>query len=168
MQVVGYEFREGFVPQRGARPDASIVGKHIDFLREQNKGELLAEDVLKDARNPNSPLHQLFEWDDSEAAEAYRLQQARGIIRAVVAIYREPERSAPSHKVAAFTRIPEGETSHYRATHQALSQKATREAILKQAWKELQSWRARYAHLKEFADLVEVVDEVGVKLKMRQ
>lgn len=169
MQVLGYEFREGTVFQRGAKPDANIVGRHIDFLRESSKGELLPEDLVADARNHNSPLHQLFEWDDTAAAEAFRLQQARGLIRCVVALYRPETNGAhvvAPVKIAAFTRIPEGETSHYRATHHALAQKQTRQAILQQAWRELQNWKSRYRHLKEFADLVEMADEIGLKLKL--
>lgn len=167
MNIVGYEFREGFVPQKGARVGPEIVGKHLDMLREQFKGELTPPDVLADARNPNSPLHAFFEWDDNEAAEQFRLQQARGLIRAVVAIYREAKGTEKPVRIAAFTRIAEGEASHYRATHHAMSQKATRDAVLAQAWRELQQWRRKYQHLRKFADLFEVIDEVGAKLKLR-
>jgi hypothetical protein len=46
-------------------------------------GVLHPADVVEAARNPNSAMHNQFEWDDSEAAEAYRLQQARALIRRV-------------------------------------------------------------------------------------
>jgi hypothetical protein len=46
-------------------------------------GVLHPADVIAAARNPNSAMHGQFEWDNSEAAEAYRLQQARALIRRV-------------------------------------------------------------------------------------
>jgi hypothetical protein len=44
---------------------------------------LLPEEVIEAARNPNSTMHSMFEWDDTEAAIKYRLAQARWIIRNV-------------------------------------------------------------------------------------
>ena len=52
---------------------------------EDRKGRLLARDVLDAARDPSSPLHGCFEWDDGRAAEAYRLEQARELIRSIQA-----------------------------------------------------------------------------------
>lgn len=40
--------------------------------------------VVEAARNPASPLHGLFEWDDGRAAAQYRLEQARRIIKTIV------------------------------------------------------------------------------------
>lgn len=42
---------------------------------------LTAEEVLSFAQNPDTALHGHFEWDDTKASHAYRLQQARQIIR---------------------------------------------------------------------------------------
>lgn len=55
----------------------------IDAIKslEKSSGELLPEDVVKSARDPESPLHAYFEWDDTEAAHKYRMSQARGLIR---------------------------------------------------------------------------------------
>ena len=46
-------------------------------------GHLTPEIVLDDARDESSPLHDHFDWDDASAAEAHRLDQARGLIRRV-------------------------------------------------------------------------------------
>lgn len=63
-------------------------GKKIDpdqALEEIRKaenlyGKITAETVLKVAEDDDSPIHELFEWDDSKAAHNYRLAQARTII----------------------------------------------------------------------------------------
>lgn len=157
MKIAGFEFTEGARFQKGAIQNATLVGQHIEMLRKEQHGELTPEDVLKDARNPNSPLHTFFEWDDNAAAEQHRLHQARGLIRSVVAIYVSEDK--PAVRARAYVHIAEGETSHYRESGHAMSQAKTRKIVLQRAFKELQAWRQRYADLKEFAELFEVVDE---------
>ena len=50
----------------------------------KNDGLLKPEDVVESARPINSPLHTRFTWDDTEAANQYRLQQARQLIRTTI------------------------------------------------------------------------------------
>lgn len=163
MRVARYEFSEGARFQPGANKDnPDLIGQHIELLRQQQFGELTPPDVVADARNPNSPLHSFFEWDDGEAAEQYRLSQARGLIRAVVAVYVSD--TAPAVRSKAFVHIREGDTPHYRETTHALSQKKTRDMVLRRAWEELMQWKRRYKDLSEFAALVPVIDEIGEKI----
>lgn len=165
MRIAGYEFSDGARFQAGAVGTASEVGGHLELLRQQSKGELTPEDVLNDARNPNSPLHSYFEWDDSAAAEQHRLNQARGLIRAVVAVYVHEEK--PATRTKAFVHINEPGAPHYRSADHAMSQTKTRQMVLQRAWRELQQWRQRYKDLSEFADLIAVVDEIEKKLPGR-
>ena len=57
MKIAGFEFADGARFQAGEHPEASVVGAHIEMLREKFKGEITPEDVLDDAKNDNSPLH---------------------------------------------------------------------------------------------------------------
>lgn len=50
---------------------------------EQENGRLDPVSVVDAARDPTSPMHQFFEWDDTEAARQHRLGQARQLIRRV-------------------------------------------------------------------------------------
>lgn len=162
MKIAGFEFAEGSRFQLGAVQSANDVGKHLEMLREQCKGELTPADVLKDAKHNNSPLHSFFEWDDGEAAEQYRLQQARGLIRSVVAIYTDDKN--PAVRTRAYVHINEPTAPHYRETGHAMSQAKTRNMVLQRAWIELQAWRKRYKDLKAFSELFDVMDEVVKKL----
>lgn len=163
MKIAGFEFAEGSRFQPGSHADAATVGAHIEEIRTRLKGEITPEDILDDARNPNSPLHSFFEWSDTAAAQQYRLHQARGLIRSVVAIYvREAE---PAVRQRAYVNIQApGEPRHYRETGHALSQTKTREIVLRRAWAEFQQWRKRYKDLAEFAELFDVADDIGKKL----
>jgi hypothetical protein len=162
MKIAGFEFADGARFQPGPHPDANMVGAHIEMLREKFKGEITPEDVLEDAKNSNSPLHSFFEWDDGAAAHQHRLQQARGLIRAVVAIYVREDK--PAVKQKAYVHIAQGETSHYRETGHAMSVKSTRDIVLRTAWREFNAWRQRYKDLKEFSDLFDRADEIQKKL----
>jgi hypothetical protein len=161
MRIAGFEFVDGARFQSGAIIDAKAVGVALDALRKQCKGELTPQDVVDEARKPKSPLHSFFEWDESTAAEQHRLAQARGLIRSVIAIY--VRKDEPAVRTKMFVHVPD-EEPHYREASDALSHSKTRGLVLQRAWGELQSWRKRYADLREFAEVVEVIDEVAAKL----
>lgn len=50
---------------------------------EDRHGRLTASAVVDAARDEESPLHARFEWNDGVAAERWRLEQARELIRGV-------------------------------------------------------------------------------------
>jgi hypothetical protein len=53
------------------------------------------EKLIERAESPLSPLHRYFEWDDSKAAEAWRVSQARYLIRSFT-IEIEPLKIVPA------------------------------------------------------------------------
>lgn len=59
------------------------IADRLARILKRNGGILTPNAVLDDARDASSPLHDQFEWDDTEAAHQYRLQQARALIRSV-------------------------------------------------------------------------------------
>lgn len=59
------------------------IRNHLQHLYDGNGKLLTPKIVLHDARRVHSPLHHLFEWDDTRAAELYRSGQARDLIRGV-------------------------------------------------------------------------------------
>lgn len=84
---------------------------------EAPSGLLTAESVVEHAKKEDSPLHELFEWDDSEAAKLFRVQQARQVIRAYVKY--EPR---TARKVRGLVSVPTDRvtTGGYRTTEQVL------------------------------------------------
>jgi hypothetical protein len=49
-------------------------------------GGLRPSEVVAEAKSKESPIHSEFEWNDGKAAHAYRLNQARTLIRVIVPI----------------------------------------------------------------------------------
>ena len=73
-------------------------------LAELHQGRITPEMVVDAARDPNSPLHSAFTWDDAQAAHEHRLAQARVLLRRVRV---EVETGTRLIRVPYFTRDPE-------------------------------------------------------------
>lgn len=73
-----YEWANPFF---AGKADADEVGQALAPL--QRSGELEPSRVVSLARDPDSVLHPLFEWDDTKAAAKHRRQQASNVIRAI-------------------------------------------------------------------------------------
>lgn len=61
----------------------AMIEARLEQLLRLNQNRLTPDLVLEDARNKNSPLHDIFEWNNAIAAQKYRLDQARELIRSV-------------------------------------------------------------------------------------
>lgn len=68
--------------KKGARISglaAEVVAKHLESL-EINGNGISPESVVESARPSGSPIHKAFTWNNAEAANQYRLWQARHLI----------------------------------------------------------------------------------------
>lgn len=72
------------------RIDPEVASKELMRLATKHKA-LTPRIVLEAARDPANPLHAAFDWDDQEAAEKWRLHQARALIRSVRVVVEERE-----------------------------------------------------------------------------
>lgn len=142
---------------------AQIAGEYIEKISKENKGGVTAEILLKKSRNKTAPLHNCFEWDDSIAAEKYRLQEAQQIIVQLVVV--EDVNKKEPIKVRAFPSVEENDSTHYTTISRAMSSPMLRQQIIEKAWLELQAWQNKYMDLKEFA---KVFDAINVIKKRRK
>ena len=55
------------------------IKKELERI-ESEHGVIVPEAVVAAARDPGSPLHEHFTWDDSKAAESWRIVEARKLI----------------------------------------------------------------------------------------
>lgn len=117
----------------------------------ERDGSITPASVLDEARDEASPLHTHFEWDDSEAAEQYRLVQARGLIRRYkVTVEVKPDTFV---KVRQFSSVPAAdpdEGTDYVLTSEALKDDVQRDFIFKQCIREIATLRAKYGALVDF------------------
>lgn len=81
-----YRFKKG-ITYHGV--DAQIAGEELERIRVKNGGKLRPEDIVKSAKLRRSPIHEIFTWDDSAAAHAHRLAEARAFVRTVVIVVKQ-------------------------------------------------------------------------------
>ena len=128
----------------------SLVGKTVPHV-------LRAEDVVAEAVAPDSPLHSLFTWDDSEAARKHRLQEASRLIRVIVHFEPRVQRT-----VRSFVSIARNRASgqSYEVTANVLDNPLRRDQLLNQALRELRGFQQRYQMLPELDSLHIAISEV--------
>jgi hypothetical protein len=126
------------------------------------KGILSPADVVSMARNPKSALHDSFEWDDSRAAEAYRIDQARGILQIVV----EYLPSAPDIMSRVFISISDDANNGggYRAMVDVLNDKDMRKTLVMDALNELQKFEHQYKAIKELVLIFSAIKKTRRRL----
>lgn len=116
--------------------DAEMVGKELERLFPN--GEVSAPEVVRAARVPDSPLHKYFEWDDAKAAHEYRVEQARGLIKAIVVEIGGEEIPA-YHNV----KIESGQSS-YVETYKCKDTPSLWSQVVQTALNEAEAWSRRY------------------------
>jgi hypothetical protein len=137
--------------------DAQKVGEAIARLQNSKNDLLEPEMIVNAAREETSPLHPHFEWDDAAAADEYRKDQARDLVRSLtVDISRSNLESRP---VRAFVNVETGGSQGYVSTATAMSSEDMRKQVLTRAFNELEAWRARHAELSELARIFSAIDE---------
>lgn len=129
---------------------AEIVGLTIENLIAKH-GEARPDAVVDLARDPDSPLHPCFEWDDTKAAEAHRLDQARYILRAVV-IVRE---DAPDTTIRAFVNAER--EGGWKTIEAVLADPTSRDLLLEQAKRDLEAFVRKYHALEELSGVRQAI-----------
>lgn len=167
-----YSWKSGWSPS--VKPD--IVGKVFEEIEERD-GEVTSKSLLDASRADDSPTHGLFEWDDSVAAEKFRLSQSHRIISQlqVDVIVTEissgdtPEIELTTENVLkspAYVNInPTGRfgvkntTGSFVNVHKAMSDDDMRKIVLRNALSELNVFKNRYALYKELANVFKAIAE---------
>lgn len=112
--------------------------------------------ILDKARDEQTELHKCFDWDDAEAAEKWRLQQARHIVCNLV-IKEKSETPRPEVRVFFKTDADSG----YKPTVLIMQDKDEYRKLLARALAELNSFRSKYKTLVELDGVFDAIDKVA-------
>ena len=121
--------------------------------------EVKPEQVLDKARDENSELHKCFDWDDSSAAEKYRLYQARRVINHLIVVKHEvdePEKEPIQFRV--MLKNEKTKDSGYKQTIVMVRDEDEYAKLLEQAYKELHSFKQKYQCLSELSEILALID----------
>lgn len=166
-----YSWRSGY----SYKVSATTVGNVLE-KNEKEKGTVTTVDFLEYSRKEDSETHSMFEWDDTVAAEKYRLGQAGKIITQleVTYEYEEPVRedmdvefTTAEYKTSAYMNVAPkmpNNSSMFMSAERAMASEETREQVIKNAISELKAFERKYANYTEFAEVftaIHKLDERG-------
>ena len=141
------------------KPNLAIV-KELKRIAKAHGGVLRPLVVVDAARPKRSILHGQFNWDDTSAAEQYRLWQARMLMRVSVSYVLDGAGNKyPCRVFVSLTPDREDDTG-YRVTTTVLSDPDQRRQLLDDAKTEMRHFAAKYRHLVELAAVFAAMDEV--------
>lgn len=148
-----YKQRPGAVLIRNDK-EAQIIGSFLD--REFPDGQITPRAVVEKARNPKSPVHKYFEWDDKKAAEKLRLVQARTLIKSIVVEIEGGVESEAFHHVF----VKENKQSEYVRTEDCLNTQELWKQVLHNALQEAKRWSERYRAYNQLGPIHNSITEV--------
>ena len=110
------------------------------------------KEIVEKARDENTELHKCFEWDNDIAAEKYRLEQAKNIVRMLV--FTQKDNKEQPLRVFQITQ----EKNVYQPTKMFIKNKDEYNSLLDRALRELDAFRKRYHTLSELEEVLEAIE----------
>ena len=141
------------------RFDAQVVGEMCEQL--STTIGLTPKTLLDANRDDSEQLHDYFEWRDDVAAEKYREEQARYIIRSIIVV---PDEEKPS--VRAYCPVIINKKPEFKHIDTVVKDIDLTQQMLENAKRELFAFQVKYNSLREYAELSEVFTSID-KLKER-
>lgn len=120
---------------------------------EGKNGVVTPQSLVEFARPESSPIHNSFDWDDENAAEKYRLMQARLIINNVKVAFKG--RVTNKYWNAKVYVAPDKAIRGYFPVEKVASDEEMHRQVLERALKEIEYWQAKYKEIEELRDVVD-------------
>lgn len=140
------------------KANAQQAGEQFERLAQTEDG-LTPESVLNANRAEGTPLHDSFEWDDTSAAEKYRLNQARHFIRCICNVVESenPDEAKAEPQRAFYITT---EVSRYEPIEAIIQNQTKYEKLLNTALSEFLAFKRKYESLKELQPIFEAAESV--------
>jgi hypothetical protein len=151
--------------------DVRKYGPALYALEARMGRRFTPQDVVDEARDPRSPLHEFFDWDDETAADKYRLARARMLINHVRVIVRDsrgrlyPEKAFFNAKLEDDER---DEVNSYVSVERVSEDSALRAQIVTRALREAEDWAERYRRYRELRRIRIAVQKTTSEIQKRK
>ena len=137
------------------KANPQVIGEEIQSLGEQ----FTVKDIVNKARDNNSNLHNLLEWNDEIAGEKYREIQAGDIVRNLV-IVKQVDGKEENTNIRVFVSSNQRD-GVYKPITSVIRVQEEYEQLLQQALRELQAFKNKYKDLSELHEVFEVIEELA-------
>lgn len=177
-----YSWRDGWHPS----VSAEIVGGVLSEIEERDS-KVTSAAFLDASRDEESPTHSLFEWDDSVAAERWRMRQSQRIIGQLqieivvekvedsvtdVEVHIEEVPEENIRKVPAYVNTnsygrfgaSKNTAGAYVNMASAMSDEEKRKVVLKNVLNELSVYQRKYFMYKELSEIFEAIESAKKKM----
>jgi len=140
--------------RKAKTPKAQVIDSELERLHNE-EGHVSPTNVLGSASDPDSPLHNYFEWDNEVAGHKYRLQQAREMIERSHFILQIVEGlKKPPINVTVRRYLPLGDkSSRFKIRNEVLSDEEARAAVVDGHITRLESWVSATVDIEELHPL---------------
>lgn len=135
---------------------AEVAQKTLQKIYNRD-GKVSPQVVVDEAQPENAPLHPAFEWDNEIAANEYRKDQARHVIRHIRII---PAKEEEPKRVWASIRSDETSEREYHPVTEIVKSEDMYARMMTQCFQELVSIKAKYRELWKAGELKPVFDAI--------
>jgi hypothetical protein len=142
------------------RGNAQACGEELERLQAENNGRLETKMVVQTARDESNPLHRCFEWNDDLAAERYRENQARMVIRSIRIVSENDEGQKDLVRCFVNVDATEEEAQSYVAVTRIADDAELFERARIQFLKDMHAFETRY---RQFLGLRKLVERMRIE-----
>lgn len=147
-----YKWSDGAV----LNADAQLVGQELEAIEVKTPKAIVTK-----AKDSKTELHKCFEWDDSKAAEAYRIEQAGYLVRHLTIVVTGSHIPEKSIKIKAYESVTINDERMYMPIKQCMSDAELREQVIGRLNKDIQS---ALKTLKDYSYLIADANVINEKL----
>lgn len=128
---------------------------------EEKEGSVTKQNFLDFARPEGAITHPLFEWDDTIAAEKYRLRQSGKCLSALkVKFVMSEEPNKEPVVVRAYMNVNSDQAKGvYKNVVEALSVPVYKESVLTRAKREMITFCEKYKLVEELSEVIDALEE---------
>lgn len=136
--------------------DAQLVGQELETIEVKTPKAIVA--MAKDSK---TELHKCFEWDDTKAAEAYRIEQAGYLVRHLTIVVTGEHIPEKSLKIKAYESVTIDDERMYMPIKQCLSDIEIRDQVIGRLNKQIET---ALRTLKNYSYLIAGADVINDRL----
>ena len=156
--MIRYVFKEQpFNLLNNKDADPQKIGEAVARIKQQTTGRCNSKTILEAARNKANYLHRFIEWNNALAAEKYRLDQIRELVRCIDVVDDDVQEGKP---MPAFISLIERAGRGYHTAREVIDSVDLQNAALRQAEADLSAYERRLEQFKDICDAIRVAREL--------
>ena len=114
------------------------------------------QQILEKARDSNTELHKCFTWDDTEAAEKWRISEARAVVRNLKIIEQKPDKQQKPTTIRVFYKTDN--ESGYKPTKLILKKPDEYKSLVERCRSELLAIKQKFNSISEYEEIWELIN----------